>query len=799
MEREKAPTMVGVTGWKAKPLTIAQVNEWVQPSFRAPTQTGFKFKPGNIGLHLDDGYIGVDVDAYGDHDGANTYQAAIEKWGELPATWASHSSREDGSRILLFRVPKGLKWPNNLNKLVGKGVDMIHTGHRYVMCWPSIHPEGRPYAWTRPDGTEAEPGEFPGLSDLPKLPKSWWRGITSGEKQGDVNAATAIGYDEAVDWVVELGREPTMCSGMKSTLKTWQQRVMAAGKGGFHDAARDGVWAILRDGRDGHQGVIGALNKLKKTFGVGVDADRDKDRLRLSDGEWQRMICGGVPRLISEDEPTDVEDPCLLIDQGIIRSSSVGVSDLELTELGNVARLAEITEGRLLWQTDMKTWVIWDQETGLWREDEIQPERWAIKSLQSLMETVAKDDGLDPKEKAAVRAFWRTAQKPTGISSTLGLYRGRPGASVLSSAFDSDEHVLGCPNGLVRLDAHGSTFRRMLTRDDRLTHVTAAAFNPDARSDDWETFLGRVQPSESVREWLARLVGYSLLGSNPARRIIVCMGPTTSGKGTFAGAVAAALGQYAATANLTIFRDNQDERPRADLADALFKRVIFLDEASHNWKLHPDQVKRMTGAGIISARRPFAKAAIHRMPSFTPWLMTNPPGPSIEGADAALRRRLIVVPFSETIAADEVDIMLAGRLVRDAGPAILAWAIAGYNDLVSLGMEEGLASPPEAWAVHEEFTSSMSELDAFISRLCFRGAQYKEAPHKLAEAWEQWQDAGNIQARDRISSRKFALELNANGFPLEQVRGDDGKSAKYRMGIRLGDGWEEVVNSGVTY
>lgn len=799
IEKDKAPTMVGVTGWKAKRVTEKQVKEWIHPAFRAPTQTEFKFRPGNIALHLDDGFIGIDVDAYGEHDGTATMAKAEEAWGELPATWTSHSSRDDGSGIRLFRIPKGMRLPNNLNKIHGHGVDIVHSGHRYVMVWPSVHPEGRPYAWTRPDGQPADEMEVPATSDIPKLPKKWVAGLTGGEKRGPVSATGAIGYDDAVEWVVELGRDAKMCGSMKATLKMWQGRVMAAGKGGFHDAARDGVWAILRDARDGHHGVIPALNKLKKTFGVGVGSDRDKDRLRLSEGEWQRMICGGVPRLAAEDEATDVVDPCIALDAGIVTRKApsadgsgrtVVVESIELSERGNADRLAQIVDGRLLYQEDMKTWVIWDDVTGLWRESEIQPERWAVKAVDSL-ERMADDDGMEPKEKAAVRQFCRAARKPAGFNSTLQYFKGRPGVAIHSKRFDADGSVLACPNGIVRLGKKGHEFRRLLMRDDHVTLVAGAEYVAGARSDEWDAFLARIQPSQEVREWLARLVGYSLMGSNPARRFIVGMGGTTTGKGTFIGAINAMMGDYASATNLTIFRDNQDERPRADLADAITKRVVFMNEASHHWKLHPDQVKRMTGADEISARRPFAKGSVVRMPAFTPWLLTNG-APNIEGADSALRRRLVIVPFAETLTADEVDVELAERLtVPDARAVILQWALDGYDQLRTMGYEAGLAAPLDAMAVREEFTSSMSEFDRFLAKVCDKG-DYHESPTKLGEAWEQWQDSAKISNRDRMTPHKFALALNANDFPMKLVYIDKVRT-RVRYGIRLVEGWENLA------
>jgi hypothetical protein len=47
------------------------------------------------------------------------------------------------------------------------GVEIIQRHHRYVMCWPSIHPEGGQYFWLDEDGTVTTP---PRAEEIPELP-----------------------------------------------------------------------------------------------------------------------------------------------------------------------------------------------------------------------------------------------------------------------------------------------------------------------------------------------------------------------------------------------------------------------------------------------------------------------------------------------------------------------------------------------------------------------------------------------------------------------------------------------------
>src|SRR6185312_10113039 len=113
---------------------------------------------------------------YGAKHGGRTLAECEARWGALPPTSRS-TSRDDGiSGIRLFNVPPGLSWPG---QLPGGDVELIHHGHRYVMVWPSRHPEGRVYRWIDPAGVTSV--RIPRPEELPDLPLTWVEGLSRGE------------------------------------------------------------------------------------------------------------------------------------------------------------------------------------------------------------------------------------------------------------------------------------------------------------------------------------------------------------------------------------------------------------------------------------------------------------------------------------------------------------------------------------------------------------------------------------------------------------------------------------------
>ena len=148
---QKKPPPDGITGYRGRDVTAADVDRWDWT--------------GNIGLRVPADVIGVDVDSY---KGADLGALAKAAGVDLPATiWST--SRDDGSGIAFFRVPVG----TTLKANPAEAIEIIQTGHRYAVTWPSIHPDtGRMYEWVDESSLEVLDTP-PDIDDLPELPFQW--------------------------------------------------------------------------------------------------------------------------------------------------------------------------------------------------------------------------------------------------------------------------------------------------------------------------------------------------------------------------------------------------------------------------------------------------------------------------------------------------------------------------------------------------------------------------------------------------------------------------------------------------
>lgn len=263
----------GWTGYDGNTPSPADVHAWTE------THPG-----GNIALRLPPDVLGLDVDAYDDKIGGPVLTELERTLGALPPTWRS-TSRDDGtSGIRLFRIPPHLRWPTE----AGPGIELIRHEHRYMVVWPSIHPNGGTYRWINPTGTVAL-ADIPHVDDLPDLPEAWVQHYTRGEKAGEHLTA---GMDDtaAHHW---LNNTPAghPCDAMARALDRALEDLTTSGA--RHDHMLRATNRLAWIAGAGHPGLQTALDTYQGAWLQAVAGDRGRDEAM---GEWDRAVTGAADR-----------------------------------------------------------------------------------------------------------------------------------------------------------------------------------------------------------------------------------------------------------------------------------------------------------------------------------------------------------------------------------------------------------------------------------------------------------------------------------------------------------------------
>jgi putative DNA primase/helicase len=773
----------------------------------------------NIALRVPDNVIGIDVDAYDAKVGRSSLLELEGEFGALPPTWTLTSRSDGASGIRFYRVPGGLHWPGEAKP----DVQIVQHHHRYAVAYPSVHPDTRQtYLWYAPGdllngmSSVTVENEIPKIDSLAEMPSEWVEGLTSGRLWAELAVDMGATRTDIAEWIKDRP------SGVECRLMRKQAEAaieeISSGVGGAHDALNSRVYALVSLASEGHSGLDTALSRVRAAFTTEVTrAGRKGRRGRREVGsEFLRVRDGAVRIMMASvsDGESRLEEDCACAGGSIEWGEQLGVEVEEgdsgrprklgnakpadkypFDDSGNAEHMLDILDGSAYWIAGEKCWYFWSARVGAWQPDssgsramnaaqlvgkrcrELSDEY--LDKLKAAGSSVTLDSGGDLGKKVAqLDKHAKVSSDHKGLTSMVKIASAQLRAEKAAEDFDASPALLACKNGTLELGRDGVSFRKAV-RTDFISLTTGTDFVPGAVSAAWDAYLRRFLPDPEVARYVQKIAGYTLFGANPERKMFFMQGGTSTGKTTFVNAFNACLGQYAGTMNLSLFRDNQDEKPRADLVRGLGKRLLSASEASAEWYLHGDQIKRLTGGDPIKARLLYSSVYVERKPAFTPWVATNAM-PQVHGVDKALYRRLVRVPFGETVAEGAEDFGIPIALESSEGRcAVLAWAVRGWE---LYREEEGLTAPAAVLAATQEMLEELTDIDAFLKECTVRDEKGRIRSSDLFIHWREWAFTNNVDDK-KMTSQKFGRELTGRGFGI-QTTSSKGESFKVRTGIR---------------
>lgn len=454
----------------------------------------------------------------------------------------------------------------------------------------------------------------------------------------------------------------------------------------------------------------------------------------------------------------------------IMYSSNVHrlATTLNTTDTGNGQRFARDHCQKVRYCQDLGGFMIYDGKR--WQRDrKRQAEALAKETTRGIYGEAENSEDADERKKLAKWAM--QSESKTRLDAMLFCARSEPGIPIDTDDLDSHTRLLNVENGSVVLDSGE------LKAHDPLDHITKLApveYVPDAKAPTWNAFLERVLPSEDLRRFAQRAVGYSLLGESTEEVLFFLYGTGANGKSTFINTILEALGDYARQAPPELLTIKGHTHP-TELANLKGARFVASVEVEEGKRLAESLVKQLTGRDRISAR--FMRQDFFDFePTHTIFLAANHK-PVVRGTDLAIWRRIKMVPFTLTIPEDERDPKLQQKL-RDELPGVLAWAVRGCLDYLN----NGLGEPDEARAATEEYRSEMDVLAAFIEDRCVTYPSAEVGASALYQGYREWCEASGEKPERQ---RDFGRRLRERGFEDERFTSGTEKGRKKWRGIGL--------------
>jgi len=458
------------------------------------------------------------------------------------------------------------------------------------------------------------------------------------------------------------------------------------------------------------------------------------------------------------------------------------VVELRNTDTGVGRRYVQTYGPLLRYDVERQQWLLWngkilEPDTS----ENLKAYALTMRVLDDMREEALEMDGEanDPDTpRGRQLRFIQGMESVAARKKILEAAKEHPSIHVREEELDAVGTDLVVENGVV--DLLGGEIRKA-TPADRNTRMCTVAYDPKAKSKELDLFLKTFLPDELDQRFVFALLGRCLMAGNHTRTFPIILGGTTSGKSQLMAAVHKILGSYACAIGSSVFRGNMDDKPRPDLVKAMYTRLAWASEASKGWHLHADQIKRLTGGDPLPYRDHYA-GVVNAQPRFTPMLITNEM-PKINGADPAIRRRIVVVTFDRSLAPGQEDPRIKQRFLNDEEclRAILARLVEGAQDTMMANVDH---IPQKYILATMNATGSLTNLEEFL-QFMYEDGYLEDAPisttpasHfvKASDLHTQYvnyvKNHGDAQAKkDVMDMPEFGRQLRERGWQTKPSAG----------------------------
>jgi putative DNA primase/helicase len=191
----------------------------------------------------------------------------------------------------------------------------------------------------------------------------------------------------------------------------------------------------------------------------------------------------------------------------------------------------------------------------------------------------------------------------------------------------------------------------------------------------WTAFLNRVtNGNDALIAFLQRFLGYCMTGYVREHVLVFLYGTGANGKTVFVETVAGIFGDYCISAPMEMFLAAKYDRHPTEIARLKGVRLVIAQETTKGRSWDEAKIKNFSGGGTLTGR--FMRGNFFDFKPSHKLLISGNHKPSLRNVDEAIRRRILLVPFTVCIPEEERDPKLIEKL-KPEWPAILRWMLDG--------------------------------------------------------------------------------------------------------------------------
>jgi putative DNA primase/helicase len=339
-----------------------------------------------------------------------------------------------------------------------------------------------------------------------------------------------------------------------------------------------------------------------------------------------------------------------------------------------------------------------------------------------------------------------------------------PMAAIRPEELDKDPWLLGTPEGVIELRTGDMRDPERVDRITKQTKVSPASIV----TPQWQNFLGTTfQEDQELIGFVRRFLGSALIGQVTEELLVVFWGGGSNGKTVLLHNATTVLGDYAVEISPDVILSERSSKIDAERARLKGVRLAICAESSKTKVLDDGNLKQLCSSDQIIGKY-LHKQPIRFTPSHQMILMTNHP-PRVKSTDLGTWRRILMVPFTNTIAKEDRDKQLKYRLVEEEGPGILQWLIDGCFEY----QERGLDPPEAVEAATAQYRAEQDEIGRFLEECTQR------VPGGRAKAGDLYLRYGHWGGGEETMSRNLFGREMASRF--KKIR----NNGTYYVGLEI--------------
>lgn len=414
--------------------------------------------------------------------------------------------------------------------------------------------------------------------------------------------------------------------------------------------------------------------------------------------------------------------------------------------------------------------VRFDHSTGIWHiwnKVIWEPDRttYVFDLIRDCMIGWFSDSTVTAEDVKRLSALLDVGKKMAVLKSLASM----PGIAMSGDEWDSDPELMGFTNGILNL--------RTLTLDTHpdpallIARSTGVDWDPNADVAPFLKFVDDIMSNDAdMTEYLLRVLGYSMLGTNKEQKFWMWVGQGQNGKGVLARTVAKALGDYAATPPDTLYMKTKygaasSDKPRPELLKLEGARFTYMSEPQGG-AFNEEMLKAHTGNDFIEARTLHSKTFKTFQPTHKVIFLTNNP-PRTDDVGPSMQRRARIVWFEQDYRDPkrddkELEERLKTTALMQGALRLMAGAASDYLSM-------GLPEPAKVTAWSKAYIEENDPLASFVTEMCVTGERGSmEQAGQMWKSFDGWTERTGVEKWSKTGfglamSRKFEKKVKTAG------------------------------------